>query len=406
MNNLSYLLKIMLLGTMIASIQFSGKGQDILHVTVIDKETGKPIEWVSIVYPQLQEGTHTNRDGIAELTKKSGEYIQIFHLSYEPILISAQEIALKHHLTIALQHKSISIEEVNITYFDLRKALLYVIKNFKKLYHHKPTDRIANLKETMHLDGELKRLVLSKFGWSSKNYIFNKHAAPKFKLFDVEYNKSLALNIFQDIPEYNQKNTEYINFEDIIRTLYLEQFLHNLYVHTPTIQVDQITSDQDILIVKYVSDWSKIQNQTTKSSGTIVFDKKTKAIIELSNEIDHQGNQRYLQILNSPLGYMKQTTRSYSMHQFYKNEDGKYSLQLFKASSDGVIAYKTQSHRLSFDNTIYFLKETKINPNDKGPFVDTKIPLYQNIPQTALRMPQLSSINLNTEELMFMNNEK
>lgn len=383
-------------------ISFQSIAQDVWHIRLRDKETQNAVDGASISYPKLKEGTISNKDGNAELSKKTGESILITHIGYDSLSIPFSELSGKSSFVFYLKPRPNQIEEINIHSFDLRKAIRYVIDNFHKLYQNNPTERIGNLKETAYVDNQLKRVVLTKFGWWSRNYIFSRYAEPKFSLFEVEYNKSVPFDIFVDQPTYNKQSSEFLNVESLIKTLYFDNFLNKLYAHTPSLRTKSMSSDEDMITVHFESDWSTVKDMRTKSTGTVVFDKKTKAIIDLVNEIEHMDNIKQMQFSNSEVHYTNQTLKSYSRHQFSKNQDGKYSIRLFKASSDAQLTYNEKTFNLVFDNTFYVLKESRKSNAGKGPFVNPKIALFRNIPQTTSIVSNLSSINLTEDEIKFI----
>ncbi|MHC8949309.1 peptidase associated/transthyretin-like domain-containing protein [Sphingobacterium hungaricum] len=383
-------------------ISFHSVAQDVLEIRLRDKETQNAVDGASIRYPRLKEGTISNKDGKAELSKKTGESILITHIGYDSLSVSASEISGKSSLVFYLKPRPNQIEEVSIQSFDLQKAILYVIDNFHKLYQNSPTERIGNLKETAYVDNELKRIVLTKFGWWSRNYIFSRYAEPKFKLFEVEYNKSVPFDIFVDQTAYNKESSEFLNVESIIKTLYFDNFLNKLYQHTPSLRTKSMSSDENRITVHFESDWSTVKTMRTKSTGTVVFDKKTKAIIDLVNEIEHMDNIKQMQFPNSNVRYTNQTLKSYSRHQFSKNQDDKYAIQSFQANSDAQLIYNHKTFNLVFENSFYILKESRKGNAGKGPFVDPKIALFRNIPQTTSIVSDLSSINLTDEEIKFI----
>jgi len=380
--------------------------QTKLNIRVLSRATEQPIEGVSIYYPNNDEGTLTNANGKAALNVLDAEPIVVTHIGYDTLYLTKAEIVHKDTILVKLNARVIQISEIAIPPYNLIKSLNYVLKNFNKLYVNTAYEKVGNFKETARVNGILKRLVLTKLGWWSNGYILNKKKQPKLRLFDVEYNRELPFNIFVDIPEYNEQRTGHVEIKSIIPIMYLKTYLQQFIEYTPSLRSTNISSDDNIIKVEYESDWSTVKNQTTRSVGHFIFDKKTKAIIEFLNIIEDKSSKKELEIESTKTIFTRQNKKSRTKHSFFKNLDGKYSLKSLSLFNETELIYQGKTFNLSIDNSFFLLKETAKRKADKGNSIDLNIPLHKNIPEKAGTVSSKNSILLNEDEEKFIENGK
>lgn len=376
--------------------------QEILTLKVFEKETNTPIEGVSIVYSKSTVGTFTNSDGVASIYKKDGEHLLLTHINYDTVKVGISSITTKDTLNYSMNIKPVLIPEVAISYFDIKKALQYVLSNYAKLYLNTPTEKVGNFKEIVLVNGEIRRLILSKLSWWSKDYSLSQKNNPVFKLIDLEINKNTPLNIFTDIPEVNQNGTKsgYLELRSVIHMLYLDAYLSSFLKYNSNIIGRIESSDEYMTVVSFQSDWTTVNNQTTRSTGNFTFDKHTKAILDFNNSVE------YKEVKVHKVGPEKKTFEQHTLGMisnlsFERNRDGKLSLNKFELKSLNKIRYNEKDYRNDFVNTFYKLYEYSKKRMDKKGAIDIRIPIYRNAPQ-KFDIENTKSINLTKKEADFI----
>lgn len=136
-------------------------------IIILDEITNIPIEDVNIYYPKIEEGTFTNSDGKASIIIKEMD-LKISHINYDELIIPFEE--LKNRKIFLLKPKSIELQEVTVNSFNLNKALINVLEKYSNLYVSTSFEKECNFKETMLIDNQLKRLILTKINWWGKSY--------------------------------------------------------------------------------------------------------------------------------------------------------------------------------------------------------------------------------------------
>ncbi|WFB64873.1 hypothetical protein PZ892_06600 [Sphingobacterium sp. WM] len=138
------------------------------------------------------------------------------------------------------------------------------------------------------------------------------------------------MNVFFDVPSHNiTDQSGYLELRSKISMLYLNRYIRQLIKYTLSLHMTELYSTDTHINVHYDSDWSSVANQTTKSSGFIVFDKDTKAIVEIANTIEHKEAKRARKVGSEGKTFIQEQLSSKSVASFYKTIDGKYSLQSF-----------------------------------------------------------------------------
>lgn len=376
--------------------------QETIHLRIVKEETKEPIAGVSIGYSHSTVGTFTNEDGLASIFKKEGEDLLMTHVNYDTLRVNLSHLSLTDTLKLSLIQKTIIIPEIAFSYFDLKQAIQYVLAHYPDLYVNSPTEKIGNFKETVFINGEIRRLIQSKLSWWSESYSLAQKKSPLFKLIDVEYNKNTPLNIFTDLPEINlnESKSVYVELKSVIPMLYLDAYLSKFLKYNPNVSGRVESSTEHMRIVSFQSDWSTVNNQTTRTSGTFTFDKDTKAIVEFNNAVEfkevkiHEIGSEKKQFEQSKIGMT--TTLS-----FERNNEGKFSLIKFELMSLNKIRYNNQDYTNNYVNTFYKLYEFPNKQPTKKGAIDLNIPLYRNLPQ-KVNTPRTTSINLTQKEANFM----
>lgn len=368
------------------------------EILVLDNTTKLPIETVNIYYPEIQEGTFTNSDGEATINIRDYD-LKISHIAYQERIINVKNLQTSNILY--LTPKSIDLDEVVINSFNLNKALLYVLKNYEKLYENQPFEKECNFKETLSINNKLKRLILTKVNWWSKSYKIKHLSDLKMRLGAIDYNINNPMDIFTDIPKDNiPSNSGFINTTNLISSIYLNSFLVNFIKYNPDLEAVIEKSSENEFIVSFTSDWKSTSNYSYRSKGKIIFDKKSKAIISFTNEVENKNRVIKSYTIKSNKEFSYETNNSISTLNFQKNINNKWTLNSFEVSADFNIIYNDVKHNGNIKNNLYILKNTQIEKVKNVGLINLSKPIYQNLPKNSITTS--NSILLSNEENDFV----
>jgi len=122
------------------------------------------------------------------------------------------------------------------------------------------------------------------------------------------------MNVFFDVPSHNiTDQSDYLELRSKISMLYLSRYNRQLIKYTLSLHMTELYSTNTHINVHYDSDWSSVANQTTKSSGFIVFDKDTKAIVEIAKTIEHKEAKRERKVGNEGKTFIQEQLSSKSV---------------------------------------------------------------------------------------------
>lgn len=82
---------------------------------VIDKKTKEPLAFVNIVYGNPQRGTSTNIDGEFHIRFSEPSSLEFSYLGYQSVIVEPNEYETDETLTIEMEEKAFSLEQVLIT---------------------------------------------------------------------------------------------------------------------------------------------------------------------------------------------------------------------------------------------------------------------------------------------------
>jgi hypothetical protein len=368
------------------------------EILVLDSATKLPIETANIYYPSIQEGTFTNSDGKAIIMMRDYD-LKISHIGYEEKIINYKE--LQNANTYFLTPKSIILDEVVVKYFNLNKALNYVLENYENLYENQPFEKECNFKETLSIDNILKRLIVTKVNWWSRSYKIKHMSDLKLRLGSIDFNKNNPMDVFTDIPKENiPSNSGFIDTKNLISTIYLNSFLINFMKYNPKLEAVVENSSTNETIVSFTSDWKTTNDYSFRSKGKIIFDKETKAIISFTNEVENENRITKSLTSKSKKEFSYENINSISIINFKKNIDNKWALNSFEVSADFSITYNDIKHQGNLKNNLYVLKNTAIKKVNNEGRINLSKPIYQNLPQNSIT--STNSILLSNEENNFI----
>lgn len=367
------------------------------QITIVNEVTKMPIENVNVYYPSIDEGTFTNSDGKAAFLIKNVD-LKIAHLNYKEITMSSEQFRGRD--TIFLKPNVVELKEVVINSFNLVKALQDVLDKYTEIYVDYPFEKECSFKETVLVSNKLKRLVLTKINWWGRSY-FYKNNDIKLRLGAIEYSKNAPMDIFTDSSEENTPSKSgFVETKSITNIIYLNSFLSSFLAFTDgyTTSIQESATNQ--IIVAYETEWKIVKDVSSRCVGKVIFDKESKAIVEFINEIEFKNKIVYKTTSKGKKEYSYKTKKSVTKHNFYKNNDNKWSLKSFSSIVDTSIDYNKKSTSVIFENDIYVLKEIKIKKVSNDGLIDLTKPLYQNLPSGTISSS--NSILLSEEEKDFI----
>lgn len=368
------------------------------EILVLDSTTKLPIETVNIYYPEIQEGTFTNADGKASIRIWDND-LKISHIAYQERIINAKNLQTSN--IVYLIPKLINLDEVVVGSFNLNKALLFVLKNYENLYENRAFEKECNFKETLSIDNKLKRLILTKVNWWSKSYKIKHLSDLKMRLGAIDYNINNPMDVFTDIPKENiPSNSGFINTKNLISSIYLNSFLVNFIKYNPDLEAVVENSTENELIVSFTSDWKRTNSYSYRSKGKIIFDKKTKAIISLTNEIENKDRITKSFTTRGNKDFSYENINSVSILNFRKNTSNQWTLNSFEVSADFNITYNDSMHQGKLKNNLFVLKNTQIEKVKNVGLINLSKPIYQNLPKDNITTA--NSILLSKEENDFI----
>lgn len=365
---------------------------------ILDSSSNLPVPDVNVYYPNIQEGTFTNSDGKAIINIKDYD-LKISNINYEDKLIKSTDVSKSD--TIYLNLKTTLIDEVVIKSFNLPKALNYVVENYDNLYENNPFEKECVFKETLNVNGNLKRLILSKVNWWGKSYKVKYMDDLKLRLGSIDFNKNEPMNIFTDSEKENTPSKSgYIATSNLISILYLNTVLDNFLKISVGLHSAVEESPSDEIIVSYQTDWAKLKNGSEKTHGKITFDKLTKAIISLSIIVDKKDEVVKGTTSISKKNYSVENTASMSNYTFIKGLNNKLTLNSLEAVADVSMIYDNKNFKISVANNIFVLKESAVKKVSNAGIIDLSKPIFESLPSSEIT--SANSILLSKDEKSFI----
>ncbi|UQD57141.1 hypothetical protein [Flavobacterium sp. K5-23] len=289
---------------------------------------------------------------------------------------------------------------ITINSFKLKEAINYVLANYSKLYVNVPFEKECNFKETVLVDNNLKRLILTKVNWWDISYERRKTEV-KLRLGSIECNKNQPLDIFVDVPRLNDALISgYIEPNSIINTIYLNVFLKSFLNFTDDMTSYVEKTTDEIIDVHFESEWKKVGISSYQHIGTITFDKKSKAIINISFDTNQKDNIQKGVIKENNKESISETVKNSMQINFSKSLDNKLSLKSYETEVNLDITYDNKTYKIIFENKVYVLKETAVKKVNNDGLIDLTKPVFQSIPSKTIS--NINSILLTEKEKKFI----
>lgn len=370
-------------------------------ITIIDNSTSLPIENVNVFYSNLGEGTFTNSEGKASINIKAND-LKITNINYEGLIIKPNFLISID--TIRITQKANVLDEVIVNSFNLNKAIKYILENYSNLYVNTPFEKECEFKDIVTVNNQLRRLILTKVNWWDKSYERKKNDV-KLRLGAIDYNKNEPFGIFTDIPRLNSASKNgYTTPSSIINTIYLNTLLNSLMPLIADINVIIEDSPSDIIVLSFETEWVKNNFFSNKIKGQFIFDKLSKAIIEIHYDVDHKDNIEKGIVKENNKESKRETKKSTLRMTFDKTLSNKWSLKSYESNAELDVTYDNKINNLVFKNSIFVLKETAVKKVDNDGLIDLTKPIFQSLPSKTIS--NSNSILLTEEEKNFIYSSK
>ncbi|WP_166921848.1 carboxypeptidase-like regulatory domain-containing protein [Flavobacterium poyangense] len=369
-------------------------------LVVFDKLTGFAVDNAMVTFRNQDERTFTNSEGKASIIIGNAG-LKISKIGFEDLVLETEK-ELKSD-TVFMIRQAVELDELVIKSFNLNKAIQYVLDNYKDLYVHTPFEKECNFKETVVVDNQLKRLIVSKVNWWDRTYEFQKNSRIKLRLGAIAYNKNIPLDIYTDMPGINESNSGYIKPSSLINTIYLNSCLSDFIKSKENITgvIEESPSDQ--IVVGFESDWEITNGISKRTKGKIIFDKKSKAILEFLNRIEYKNKVTKDIVKETKKESVKESTFIAKRLTFYKTENNLFTLKSFEGTAEVLITYDSKIHPVVFENSIYVLKETAIAKVNNEGLINLSKPIYKSLPAGIIA--STNTILLNKQESDFINSK-
>lgn len=370
-------------------------------ITVIDNSTSLPIENVNVSYLNLDEGTFTNSEGKASINIKANA-LKITNINYEDLIIKPNLLISIDSIRII--QKINVLDEVIVNSFNLNKAIKYILENYSNLYVNTPFEKECEFKDIVTVNNQLRRLIVTKVNWWDKSYERKKNDV-KFRLGAIDYNKNEPFGIFTDVPRLNSASKNgYTTPSSIINTIYLNTLLNSLmpFIADATIIIED--SPSDIIVLSFETVWVKNNSFSNKIKGQFIFDKLSKAIIEIHYDVNHKDNIEKGIVKENTKESKSETKKATLKMSFDKTLSNKWSLKTYESNVESDVTYDNKINNLVFKNSIFVLKETAVKKVNNDGLIDLTNPIFQSLPSKTIS--NSNTILLTEEEKQFIYSSK
>ncbi len=218
-----------------------------------------------------------------------------------------------------------------------------MLDNFDDLYLDYATEKECSFKSTLVINEKLYRLIVTDLKMWTKDAACKKRALDqiiKLKLGTISHQKNLPIQVA--IPGKNISDSQEAGMvitKDLLYNSYLDMIIDNFLNYSGDVEETIEESTSDILVVSFKTAWKNTNEQKSRVLGSVVFDKKTKAIIEFSRDIELQNNHKNNAKNTEDKKYRYKIENQFVTYHFNKKTDGKYSLKTFTIGSKINLMY-------------------------------------------------------------------
>jgi hypothetical protein len=364
------------------------------ELVILDNNSKKPIDLVSVFYPSLQIGSISNADGKVKIPLLENDIIAS-HISYIEKKFTFDYFKQKD--TLFLIPKTNQLDEVVIYNLDLKQKFKDIFKTryFQK-YSTKKVIHNCTYKETFTVNGSLSRLFQAQLDWFSKNSLFKANSAIDkqniINLKAVDYSKIIALD--NSLPS---SKSAYIDNKSFFQFAHLNLLLELLVNLTEDYEIESIQKNESTTIVYF--------NATLKQNGKIlykhknsliVFDKDYKAIKQLKFNMIYETDfeDRISKTFNIP--YKNKTESHIIELSFHPVKSGQYSISYYISKLNGIIKTENNTEKIISEQSL-FVTDSRLGDKLTKGNIDLNKPFYQNIPP---------SLKINDIKILLTENEK
>lgn len=355
-------------------------------VILLDKISLKPIENVNVYSVKNGEGTYTNADGKVKLSASDNQF-RLSHLSYNDttIIINPSNILD----SIFLSPRGIELKQVQITSFNLRKSLNYILDHYNDLYVNTPTSKECTFKEVFLMDNQYKRLILSQIEWWSKSSSHplngNYSKFTRLRLGNIDFYRNDPMGISDDNQKKDTTKTRSTSLDpkEIVNNIYLNYVIGMLLSYPENINSTIEDAPPGQLIISYETEPKQVKNFSSVATGRITFDKATQAVIQYSCEVTFKKNIETKEG-NGGSAYTYEQKKSIANYSFNKSINNLWSLKHCDFHAEGILDYHNKKHDFTFENSFYVLKETEAKKIEETGTIDLNKSIYTNFPSKTI----------------------
>lgn len=227
----------------------------------------------------------------------------------------------------------------------------------------------------------------------------------KLRLGGIDYNKNEPMNIFYDVPRINvESKSGYIEPSSLINTLYLNTFLTTIqnFTENAIIKIENSPSEQ--IIVSFETDWKDNTKFQYRETGKIIFNKSTKAILDITFNNEYKNNVVKSVIEENKKESISDTKSTTIKLSFSNSLNNKLSLKSLEIIANLEITYNEKTHNAVFLNSVFVLKESAVKKVNNEGKIDLTKPIFKSLPINTIS--NANSILLSEKEMNFINGNK
>ncbi len=321
---------------------------------VLDKETGKPIEHVSISVYNSNNATLTNSEGRFRITLPN-EYkkVNFNHLSYDRLDYTFSNQT--DNIIIYLSDSAFEMEEMVMYNKPLKDVIKEVIDNSKAKFS-KDVKLNTYYREMMNVNGEIYSYADGILDY----YFKNKSSS------NVVVDQSRALVFTNDFKDYGDSPVKFyfLNLQTLVTNAFKFESIWNIVKNKKYdlyITSKKASNGRELKTLYFEPSDDNTQNYY---KGTMVFDEEKKLI----HEIDIKLSPKHIKNLKeeSRVIYKIQYT-DLSFKQIYNDIDDRYFLAYDTKRAQGEVQVSNKKIKIGGVSELITLnsKATNENPNPK-----------------------------------------
>lgn len=343
---------------------------------ILDSISKQPIDLAQIVYPSLEIGSVSNKDGRIRIPLKK-ENIVISHINYLEKTVSYNDFSKRD--TLLLEPKSTSLDEIVVYNINLMDKLMNILQNtYTKEYSTKKAIHNTTYKETFSVNDSLSRLFQVQLNWWSKNALFKGNKAidkqNKIHLEAVDYSKIKKID-----KDFVSSNGAYVENKTFFQLSHLN-FLLTIFKDLVTeIEVNTIEKNKNSTNVYFDAVLRQKGRYIFKyNNSLIVFDKDYKHIKYLKFNMIYDSDFKSKISEKNKIPYQTKTTKHTLELSFKKLKNNKLSLSYFISELDAIIKTDNFTDTITSKQSL-FVAESLLGKKLKKESINFYEPFYKNV---------------------------